>query len=315
VEELRAQAVEAIGVLNQRDGRHAGCRAAHAKGTVCHGVFHATPQARELTAAAHMRGEPVEVTVRFSNGSGDPMSPDFDRSERGMATGFHLAGGSRTDILAVNLPCFVASTPTEFIDFTRTTIPSSRTGRPGLLKIGAYVLTHWRSLRPLYAHATSKRIPSYANCRYNALHAFKWKSPAGIERYVRYSWLPDEGEASISATEARRRGGDYLQQELVARLSGERVRPIAFTLAVQIAGERDPVDDATRIWPARRETVAVGHLLIDRLETDLERGGNVLFFDPTSLTEGIELSGDRLPQFRSQAYAVSVERRSGAPED
>jgi catalase len=35
-------------------------------------------------------------------------------------------------------------------------------------------------------------------------------------------------------------------------------------------------------------------------------------FDPTRVTDGIELSGDQILRVRPDAYAVSVERRSGA---
>jgi catalase len=81
------QAIEAI---NQRYGRHDGYRALHAKGTVCTGTSTATPDVARLTRAAHVQGQPVAVTVRFSNGSGDPQSRDDAPDVRGMATKFRL---------------------------------------------------------------------------------------------------------------------------------------------------------------------------------------------------------------------------------
>ena len=39
----------------------------------------------------------------------------------------------------------------------------------------------------------------------------------------------------------------------------------------------------------------------------------MLVFDPARVTEGIELSQDQILNFRPRAYAVSVQRRSGAP--
>ena len=38
----------------------------------------------------------------------------------------------------------------------------------------------------------------------------------------------------------------------------------------------------------------------------------MLVFDPTRVTDGIELSADPILHIRPDAYAVSVERRSGA---
>ena len=96
---------------------------------------------------------------------------------------------------------------------------------------------------------------------------------------------------------------------MVERLERE---PIRFTLQVQIAAEGDPTADPTAAWPEERETVDVGTLELTELETGRDTGGDVLVFDPSRVTDGIELSDDPLPRFRSQAYSVSVERRSGA---
>ena len=63
---------EIVDALGDLHGVHPGYRAVHAKGVFCRGTFTAAPQARELTRAAHMQGEPVDVLARFSNGSGNP---------------------------------------------------------------------------------------------------------------------------------------------------------------------------------------------------------------------------------------------------
>ncbi|HEY7875811.1 MAG TPA: catalase, partial [Actinomycetota bacterium] len=60
-----------VDTFNAIYGAHEGQRAVHAKGTLCAGTFTATPQAAELTTAAHMQGGPVRAHVRFSNASGD----------------------------------------------------------------------------------------------------------------------------------------------------------------------------------------------------------------------------------------------------
>src|SRR5204863_906618 len=106
-------------------GRHAGYRALHARGTLCTGRFAATPEAAALTRAAHMRGEPVPVSVRFSNGSGDPGQPDYAPDVRGMATKFYLPDGSRTDISAQTVPRFPVGTPDGFIDLMRAAAPGA----------------------------------------------------------------------------------------------------------------------------------------------------------------------------------------------
>src|SRR5919202_1893425 len=121
--------------INRRYGRHDGYRALHAKGTVTRGVFTATGDARRLTRAVHMQGDPIEVHVRFSNGSGDPRSPDWQPDVRGMATTFHLPDGSRTDISAQTVPHFPMKTQDEFVELVQAGEPSLRSPRrfPGFL--------------------------------------------------------------------------------------------------------------------------------------------------------------------------------------
>ena len=54
-----------------------------------------------------------------------------------------------------------------------------------------------------------------------------------------------------------------------------------------------------------------GTLELTELETERETGGDVLVFDPTRITDGVELSDDPILQFRHLAYTESVARRMG----
>ena len=303
------QAREAVDLINETYGRHAGHRAVHAKGTVCQGTFTPTPAASGLTRAAHMQGDPVRVTTRFSNGSGDPSTPDFVQDARGMATKFYLPDGSRTDIVAITLPCFFVRTPDDFLAFTRAGKRLPLINQPGP-RFALYLATHREALPAVRAFLALKPPASYATLRYNGLHAFRWVDATGEERHVRYSWRPEAGEATLSGSAAKAAGPDYLRRDLVERLGRE---PVRFTLEVQLAGPDDPVSDPTARWPAEREAVAVGALELTELETGRDSGGDVLVFDPTRVTDGVELTDDPIPRLRSQAYSVSVERRAGVP--
>jgi catalase len=306
---LPEKAVDAVGDIF---GRHAGRRAVHAKGTLCAGSFQAAPEAASLTRAPHMQGDPIEATVRFSNASGDPDEHDGIPDGRGMAVKLYLPDGSRTDILAVTAKRFFARTPKEFIEFNRAIMrPAGGRPRPSPLKMLWYLARHPKAAPAVAALRETKPIPSYARSRYNSLNAFRWLDPAGDARHVRYSWLPDEGEATISPDEARSRPPDYLQRDLVERLTGGQ--PIRFTLELQIAAGGDPIDDPRLPWPEDRERVVAGTLELSALDTRRERDGDVLVFDPTRVTDGIELTDDPILRFRPQAYSVSVEHRSGLP--
>ncbi|MGI8460569.1 MAG: catalase family peroxidase [Solirubrobacterales bacterium] len=291
------------GIYN-RFGRHAGYRALHAKGTLTKGTFTAAPAAAELTKAAHMQGDPVPVTTRISNGAGDPGSPDYAPDVRGLATTFHLPDGSRTDISAQTAPRSPTRTPEEFLALLNASKPEPAS----LLRFPAFLATHPRVLLDLPANASALRPPeSYATTAYYALHAFKWIAADGTERFVRYRWLPEAGESRLSPRAAKALGRDYLREEIAERLANG---PVRFELELQIAGDGDDPDDSTRQWPPERERVIAGALELSELAgTDAE--DEVLVFDPTRLSDGIEPSGDPILLFRPKAYSISVERRSG----
>jgi catalase len=305
---LAEQAVDAITAAS--GGEHAGHRVAHAKGTLVTGTFTATPEAAGLTRAAHMQGEPVRATVRFSNGAGDPGSPDYSaRDGRGMATKFYLPDGEKTDIVALSLPCFFVRTPEEFVEFTRTREPNPETAQPDMEKVGAFLEAHQEALPAIQFVLGAKPPESYTTVAYNSIHSFRWVNGDGDERFVRYRWEPEAGERALEPEEAKERGPDYLQRDIAERAPDGA----SFRLLVVLAEEGDAVDDPTVAWPEDRERVEVGRLELTGLDEEREQGDDVLVFDPTRVIDGIECSDDQILNFRPRAYAVSVERRSGAP--
>jgi catalase len=297
----------AVDAAESAFGRHPGARALHAKGILCAGTFTATEAAASLTTAAHMQGAPVPATFRFSNASGHPRSPDFAPDLRGLAVKFYLPDGSRTDIVCVTAPVFATRTPEVFVELIR----AQGAGLAAAWKLPVLLARNPWLLTRLVKDLPVMRPPaSYALLRYHGQHAFRWIDPEGAERFVRYTVLPAAGEEPvIGLREARRRGRDYLQEELREQLARG---PVRLTLEVQIAEPGDPVDDASREWPLERRRVTVGSFEITGLDGERERDGDVLVFDPTRLTPGIELSGDPVLRFRSPAYRESVARRMGS---
>ena len=302
---LAEQVVDAI---NDVSGVHPGHRAAHARGTLCAGRFAATPEAARLTRAAHMQGDPVRATVRFSNGGGNPGIPDYAIEGRGMAVKLYLPDGSRTDMVGLSLPVFFARTPDDFLEFTRARKPDPETGQPDAERIGAWFAAHPEAGPAIQAAITAPPPASYCACVYNGIHSFRWENAAGQSRFIRFRWEPERGVETLSAEEARARGRTYLQDDIAGRLGPDGP---ALRLVVTLAQPEDPVDDPTAAWPADREQVVVGRLELTGPEEERERDGDVLVFDPTRVVDGIELSDDPILRFRRDAYAVSVERRSG----
>jgi catalase len=300
---------QVVDSINDVSGVHAGHRAAHAKGTLCSGTFTATPAAAALTRAAHMQGDPVKATVRFSNGGGDPGIPDYATEGRGMAVKLYLDDDRRADMVALSLPVFFARTPEDFLAFTRARKPDPETGQPDMQRLGKWLGEHPEAGPAIQAAVTAQPPESYARCEYNGIHAFRYVNANDEGRFIRFRWEPEDGVATLPPEEAKERGADYLQQEILERLGKG---PAAFRLVVTLAELGDSVDDPTEAWPPERETVVAGRLELTGPDTEREREGDVLVFDPTRVVDGIELTEDPILRFRHHAYAVSVERRSGA---
>jgi catalase len=305
---LYEEIVDAMGELH---GVHPGFRAAHAKGVFCTGSFTPTPEARELSRAAHLRGDPVAVSVRFSNGSGDPGSSDADRRDgRGMATKFRLPEDEETDIVAITIPVFFVRTAQDFLEFVRARKPDPETGEMDLEKVGAFLGAHPETQAALELILPTLVPPvSYATCAYNSLHAFVFENEAGERRFGRYRWEPEAGTRNLSDDQIDSAGPNYLQDELAGRLGDG---PARFTLSVTLAEEGDPLDDPTVAWPEARTAITLGTMELTALDTESESGGDVVVFDPSRVTDGIECTDDEILAARPHAYAVSIERRAAA---
>jgi len=294
---------EVVDGVGERYGRHPGYRALHAKGMFCKATFAATPEAASLTRAAHMQGDPIEATVRLSNGSGVPESKDYVPDVRGMATQFHLPDGSRTDISAQTAPHFPVTTVEGFVETVQANVP----GIARAWKIPLFLARHPSAIPGIKGNleALTPR-PSFASYRYFAIHAFNWVNVDGEEQYVRYTWLPEAEEEKISPSEGKKRGPDFLQDEMRERLAGGVAR---FTLQLQLAEADDATDDPTARWPDDRRTVDVGTLELNEVIETLETDENIHVFDPMRLTDGIEPSDDPILRYRPRAYDVSARRR------
>jgi len=108
---------------------------------------------------------------------------------------------------------------------------------------------------------------------------------------------------------AAAKGPDFLFEELPNRIAKA---PVEFRLQVQIADPTDPISDATLVWPDDRKKVVLGTIRLTSADPNSAEAQKKLFYDPTHLTDGIELSDDPLPAFRAQVYSISIARRLSA---
>ena len=299
-----AQLVETMLALA---GPHPGFRPVHAKGIVCSGTFRASAGARAVSRALHLQGQAVPTVMRFSNSSGDPDVHDGIPNARALAVKFQLPDGKKADILALHIEGFPARTPEEFLAFLRAQLPDPATGKPAPDAVPRFLESH-PATRAFIERLTKKPVPvSYGQACYYAEHAFKFTAADGTNRFGRYRWMPEAGEAYLSPDDASTRSSNFLREELEGRLSNG---PVAFRLLLQLAGESDPTDDVTALWPADRPLVELGWLEVTRISPSSAADERRLVFDPTNVTDGIGLSADPIPLARSDAYSISYDQRS-----
>jgi len=303
VTDLAERIIETMGAIH---GVHPGHRAVHAKGSCCRGTFIASPEAATVTRAPHLQGDEIPVTVRFSNGSGRPTRADGARDERGMAVKFHLPDGSSTDIVSLTLPAFFVRNPEDFLAFLESQRPDPETGKPDMDRVGAFVADHPETQKALGFLMLSMSPASFANCSFNGIHAFLFTNSDGRQRYGRYRWTTDAGDATLTEDETRALGKGYLHEELEQRL---RAGPMRYELQLQIGEDEDDPNDPTLPWPEERDLITLGHLTLTEyaaLECDH------MIFDPGNVSDGIDPSDDPILHIRSDAYSISFARRTSS---
>lgn len=288
----------------QIQGKISGFRLVHAKGIVCEGTFTPSPAAAEFSRAPHFQGGPSPVTIRFSDGSANPMIMDNspDAGPRGMAIRF-LPGGEQTDIVAMSHNGFVVGTGEEFLALQQA-VAATDPGKPHPWPIEKFISVHPLALKFVQEN---QLVPvSFANESFFSNNAFIFVNKKGVRQAGRYQILPVSGRQILSAAEAKSRPGDFLTQELRTRLAKE---PIKFRLLVQLPKAGDATNDSSIVWPDDRKTIDLGVITVTSIITDSEAAERDLAFDPINLADGIELSDDPLPALRSKVYALSAKRR------
>ena len=303
---MREQAERIVDTMNAIHGRHPGFRAVHAKGLCCKGTFTATPAAAELCIAPHYQGDEIPVTARFSSGAGKPTRADGARDERGMAVRFHIDDERATDMVALTLPAFFVRTPEDFLTLLEAQVPDPATGKPDLNRVAEFAAEHPETELAFGFLMFTMAPASFANCTFFGIHAFRYDAPDGTKRWIRYRWIPEAGEATLTDEATRALGRDYLRDELERRLADA---VIAFDLYLQIGENGDDPTDPTLPWPEERRLVHAGRLELSEFTgTSCEP----MIFDPGRLIDGIERSDDPILHMRSEAYSVSFERRSAS---
>ena len=238
------------------------------------------------------------------------MIPDNDpnANPRGLSIRFHLAEHVHTDIISHSTDGFPTRTGQEFLEFLRAAAASAGS-KASPTPIEVFLGGHPAALA--YVQAPKPSPASFANEAYFGVTAFRFINKDGVARHGRYRISPEAGIHHLDEATAKGKDANYLFDELTHRIAAG---PVRFHIDVQIAGERDIVDDATVHWPDDRPLVHFGTIVLGKQVADNEQQQKHLIFDPIPRVDGIEASDDPLLELRAAVYLLSGRRRRQAQE-
>ncbi|MBR0875895.1 catalase [Bradyrhizobium japonicum] len=296
-----------IAALTPPSGPPLGHRRNHAKGICFTGTFEANGTGAELSPAKVFAQGRYPALGRFNLGTADPNAVDATVRVRGLGLQITTADGEEWRMAMINPPIFAVSTPQAFHDL----LIASGKKDPEAMK--AFIQAN-PEFGPFAAWAkTAPWTGSYAEEPYNGLNSFVFTDAGGGDHTVRWSLLPSTQPIPISQADLEKRGPDYLEQEIT-----ERVRtagPLRWTMVTTVANPGDPTADPSKAWPENRRKVAVGTLIVQRIEPERDGPCRDINFDPAVLPQGIRVSDDPFPAARSSVYRKSYDLRAAEAGD
>jgi catalase len=287
-------------------GAALGHRRNHAKGICFTGSFEANGAGSALSQArVFVRGQ-YPVLGRFNLGTADPNAPDATVRVRGLGIRITTPDGAEWRSAMIDAPVFTVSTPQAFYELLRAS------GSKDPKAMETFAAAH-----PEFAAFAdwAKNAPwtaSYAEDRFNSLNSFVFIDGSGAEHVVRWSLLPAAQPVTIAPDELAKRGPDFLEQEIAARVAAA---PQQWTMVVTVANSGDPTADPSKPWPADRRTITVGTLTAQHVEAERDGPCRDINFDPTVLPAGMRTSDDPFPAARSAVYAKSYDLRTAEAKD
>ncbi|MDB6446052.1 catalase family peroxidase [Pseudomonas sp. 21TX0197] len=293
-----------VNVLEKNNGMHPGFRRNHSKGVCVAGYFESSGEARAYSRAQVFAQPRTLVVGRFALPSGNPYAPDGSVPIRSLALRFTQADGQQWRTGMNSMPVFPVGTPEAFYQFQQAQSPDPATGKPNPAAVPAFFAAHPEAVPFLQWIKTARPSASYATETYNGINAFYLVNTAGQRQAVRWGVVPMSQDAA-DATPPQ--GADFLERDLSKRLANG---PLRWQLQITLANPGDPINDASKAWPADRKVLNAGTLVLERTQAQDNGECRDINYDPLILPSGIEGSEDPLLAARSAAYASSYLRRT-----
>jgi catalase len=283
-------------------------RAVHAKGVYAMGDYEPSAAARRLSKASVFRDGRLPVLLRFSDFTGIPDIPDTapQSMPRGMALKFTLPGGYTADVVAHSFNGFPTANTAQFRQLLLA-IAASGPNTPKPTPLDRFLASH--PVAKVFLTTQKPMSQSYATLDYYGVNAFRFTNSAGGNVFVRYRFVPVDGERFVPTAKRASMGPDYLAHELPERLSHG---PVTYRWLAQIAAPGDAIDNPSIAWPESRRLVDLGTIRITAMAPDSATLDQQTVFLPLNVPDGIA-GADPMLDIRQRAYPISFAHRRNTP--
>jgi catalase len=283
-----------------------GYRRAHAKGICISGYFQGNGNGVALSKAPMFTTGPTPFVGRMSIGGGKPHGDDGSARVRSMALGLVSGDGQEWRMAMNSFPFFAVSSVEAFHEQVIASTPMPDTGKPDPERMKAFLARHPEAARFAEWARTAPWPTSFANTTYNGVNTFRFTNPDGVERHVRWSMQPQTPLVAMTAEQREVASQDFLSKDLIDRLAQG---PLLWDMLVTLAGPGDSITDPAQAWPADRQQVNVGTVVIESAQPQATGPCRDLNFDPLLLPAGVDGSEDPILAARSAVYSPSFNRR------
>ena len=259
------------------------------------GEFTGTSAASALSRSAMFTQVSVPVVARFSATPGNPNS----RNSREMELEFRLSGGSLQHMALLNTPLFGTPDPVTFREMIVAVRPDPNTGTPDVQRLHEFLAAHPDAFARSNFLTATTAPSSYASSAFFSIHTFRFIDAEGGTRFVRWRFLPHDGETPMSESEAGSTSQNALRERFIERLASA---PVRWDMIVYVGEPADTTDNPSTAWPEERRHLKAGTLTITQAVPESAAECAKMNFDPLIAANGIAPADDPVLLFRSPTY-------------
>lgn len=308
-----------VNTFEHLNGVHDGFRRNHAKGVAVTGYFESNGQGAALSKAQVFQPGRTPLVGRIAFAGGMPFVPDAPGMVRSLALLIRTSNGEEWRTGMINIPVFPVNTPQDFHDFLIATSPDPATGKVNGAAAGAFIGAHPETKAALKILGSAPQTSEFADSPYYGLNAFQFVKAQGQSTPVRWWAKPEQvppppeptppaAKTDTAAPAATPKDKNYMFDELITQIHAS---PLRWHLIVIVGQPGDPTSQAASQWPADRQQIDVGTIVIDGIQSEDTSPVRDINFDPTVLPDGIAVSDDPLLSTRASVYSKSFTRREG----